>query len=587
MSLPLEIPPGILKVDSPNAGKGRFTDSDKIRFENGFAEKWAGWELFNNTQLEGKTRGAAFWTNQYGNPNAAFGTTVRLYALTGTDTITDITPVRDSGTLGSNPFTTTNASAVVTVADTSHAASAGDYVTFDGATAVGGITIDGQYQITTIINPNSYTITHSAAATSSATGGGASVTYAYNIANGPESSTAGLGWGSGRWGEGTWGTERTDGLVLALRHWSLAPYGNDLLAVPSGGTLYLWQEATDPVAEKVTNAPAAIRAMFVTGERFIFLLGTATPMTVQWPDRDDITDYTPSSSNTANSRVLQEGSVLVAGTALTDGVSLVWSDTATYLFQYTGSEFIYDSRMIAKNSGLIGPLAFTVAQGTAYWMSSSEFYMFNGSVVQVPRSDEIKGYVFRNLDQSYADKSWALYDETTNQVRFHYCSSGSTEPNRYVDVNLDGTYDWTVGTLDRTSGTQFEEGVKSTLLVSSDGYIYQHGVGTDADGAAMEAYITYGLYAIANGDANVDIMGLIPDMTRQTGDITYELYTKERPNSSSNFDSKTLTLSETTEIEDARLEGRHFGMTIRSNVVGGDFRLGIPKLEIQQSGERR
>jgi len=35
------------------------------------------------------------------------------------------------------------------------------------------------------------------------------------------------------------------------------------------------------------------------------------------------------------------------------------------------------------------------------------------------------------------------------------------------------------------------------------------------------------------------------------------------------------------------LEGRHFSMTIRSNVVGGDFRLGIPKLEIQQSGERR
>jgi len=268
-------------------------------------------------------------------------------------------------------------------------------------------------------------------------------------------------------------------------------------------------------------------------------------------------------------------------------VSLVWSDTATYLFQYTGSAFIYDSRMIAKNSGLIGPLAFTVAQGTAYWMSSSEFYMFNGSVVQVPRSDEIKGYVFRNLDQSYADKSWVLYDETTNQVRFHYCSSGSTEPNRYVDVNLDGTYDWTVGTLDRTSGTQFEEGIKSTLLVSSDGYIYQHGVGTDADGAAMEAYITYGLYAIANGDANVDIMGLIPDMTRQTGDITYELFTKERPNSASNLDSQTLTLSETTEIEDARLEGRHFSMTIRSNAVGGDFRLGIPKLEIQQSGERR
>jgi len=587
MSLPLEIPPGILKVDSPNAGKGRFTDSDKIRFERGFAEKWAGWELFNATQLEGKARGATSWVNKYSNPNAAFGTNVRLYVLTGTDTITDITPIRASGTLGSNPFTTTASSAVVNVAHTTHAANAGDYVTFDGAMAVGGITIDGQYVVTTVVDANNYTITHSSAATSTATGGGASVIYAYNLATGSESSTAGLGWGAGRWGEGTWSTKRTDGITLAFRHWSLAPYGNDLLAVPSGDTLYLWQEETDDVAEKVTNAPAAINAMFVTGERFVMLLGTATPMTIQWPDRDDITDFTPSAANTANSRMLQEGSMLMAGTTVSDGVSLVWSDTATYLFQYTGSDFVYDSRLLAKNSGVIGPLSFTVAQNVAYWMSSSEFYMFNGSVQQIPRSDEIKEYVFLNIDQSHADKTWALYDETTNQVRFHYCSSGATEPDSYVDVDLDGEYNWTVGTLDRTTGTQFEESVKSTLLVSSNGYVYQHGVGHDADGAAMESYITYGLYAIANGDANVDIVGLIPDMTRQTGNVTYELYTKERPNSPSHLDSDTLTLSATIEIDDCRLEGRHFGMTIRSNVIGGDFRIGIPKLEIQQSGERR
>lgn len=586
MSLPLEIPPGILKVSSPNAGKGRFIDSDKIRFEAGFAEKWKGWALFNATQLIGVARGGTWWTNQYGNPNAAFGTNEKLYALTGSDTVTDITPLRESGTLGNNPFAMTSGSATVVVTDANHGAAAGDRVTFSGATAGGGITISGEYVISSTINANSYQIKHTANATSTTTGGGASVAYAYQVSVGSVSTSAGLGWGSGTWGTDTWGTERADGLVLELRHWSLAPYGNELLANPSGASLYLWQEASDLRAEIVTNAPSSIRAMFVTGERFIMLLGTSGPMTVQWPDRDDITDYTPSASNTANIRTLQEGSKLMAGAALSDGVSLIWSDTGVYLFQYTGSEFIYDSRLIAANAGLVGPLAFAVAQGAAYWMSSSELYMFAGSIKTIPRSDDIKAFLFRDVDQTHIDKSWALYDETTNQVRFHYCSTGQTEPNRYVDVSLED-YSWTVGTLDRTSGTAFQEATKSTLQVSSDGYIYQHGVGSDADGGVLESFIKYGLYAMANGGINVDIMGLIPDCERQTGDLTYELYTRERPNSTADLDTAVLTLGPGDTIDDLRLEGRHFGMTVRSAELGGDFRLGIVSLETQQSGRRR
>lgn len=586
MSIPLDIPPGILKVDSPNAGKGRYTDADKVRFENGRPEKWAGWVRFSDTQLLGICRGATWWSNAFGNANAAFGTNLKLYALTGGDSIIDITPNRSTGTL-TDPFETENGSTTVTVTDAAHGALQGDYVTFSGASAVGGITVDGEYEIVTKISDNSYTITHSAPATSDATGGG-SVDFAYQVTSGSVSTAVGLGWGSGRWGEEAWSTPRSDGLTVDLRHWSLDPYGNDLLAVPSGDTLFLWQEATDTEAEAVSGAPASVRAMFVTGERFVFLLGTATPMTVQWPDRDDITDYTPSEANTANIRRLQNGSKLIAGKAVTDGVNIIWSDSSAYLFQYTGSEFIYDSRLISDNAGLAGPLAFDVANSTVYWMSpTSEFYRFAGSFSPIPRSDDIQAFVARNINSTNIDKTWALYDETTNQVRWHFCSTGSDEPDLYVDVDL-GDFSWTPGTLpNRTAGTQFQEATKTTLLVDADGYIYQHGVGKDADGEPMEAYITFGLYALANGDKNVDVFGLIPDCQRQIGDLTYEFYTRERPNSAANFDEQTVTTGPTEIIEDLRLSGRHFGMTVRSNQIGGDFRLGIPSLELQPSGDRR
>lgn len=583
--LPLEIPPGLVRTNSPNAAKGRFTDGDKVRFINGFAEKWSGWSRLSVGPMVGKARGAMAWANIYGNTNVAFGTTLKLYSLTGDDTLTDRTPIRSTGTYANNPIATTASSAVVTITHTAHGADDGDYVTIAGATAVGGITISGEYRLTKI-DANSYTVTHSATASSTATGGGAAVTYAYQINTGTEESVVGLGWGAGTWGSGTWGTPRTSGIIIELRSWSLREYANDLLASPSLKSLYLWEEATDARAELVSGAPSSIRAMFVTGERFIMALGTTTPMTVQWPDVDDPTDWTASISNTANERTLQSGSKLMAGCSLADSVSMVWSDTSAYVFQYTGSDFIYDSRLVGTNCGLIAPLAFTNAVGVAFWIGPQNFYMYSGSVQIIPHSDDVKDFIFADMNPDNIAKTWCIYDQKYNQVRWGYCSLGADEPDKYVDVDL-AAYTWTTGTLDRTTGCLHRPSDASMLMVDSSGYIYSHGVGLDANGSAMESYVTYGLYALANGENTVDVMGVIPDCKRQTGTLDFEIYTRERPNSTTNFDEATVSIAETDVIGDTRVSGRHFGLTVRSNEVGGDYRLGIVSLETQSAGARR
>lgn len=77
-----------------------------------------------------------------------------------------------------DPFTTTNGSAVVNVADSTFGLVDGSWVTFSGAAAVGGITINGTYQIT-IIDDDNYTITHGSPASSDAGPGGINVTANY------------------------------------------------------------------------------------------------------------------------------------------------------------------------------------------------------------------------------------------------------------------------------------------------------------------------------------------------------------------------------------------------------------------------
>jgi hypothetical protein len=583
--IPLDIPPGVVKVDSDNATKGRYIDMDKVRFVRGRPQKWGGWDKLITTAMEGKARGAIAWANSTGDQNASFGTHLRLYVVTGGDALTNITPIRDSGTLGADPFTTTNTSTTVSVADTSHGLTQGDYVTFSGATAVGGITIDGEYNVVDVTDGDNYTIIHTSAATSGATGGGASVTYSYEINIGTESAVLGVGWGAGAWGDSTWGTPRASGLAIDLRYWFLGIAVNNLLALPSGGTLYDWTEGTDTEAQAVANAPAAARAMFVTSERFVFLLGTDTPMKVAWPDRDDITDWTPSSTNTSNVRTLQYGSKLIAGTSLTDTINLVWSDRGLYLFQFTGSNIVYDDRLVGQNCGLIAPGAFTSAKGVAFWMSGHDFHQYSGSVGAIPNSEDIQDFVFDNLNTSHTTKVWCEYNVKENEVIWGYPTT-STEPDRYVAVSLDD-FSWSVGTLDRTTATLYRPTDSSILMADTDGFIYSHELGNDAESAALEAYIQYGLYALQDGKTNTDLMGFVPDLQRQTGDLSIELATKDRPNSPSNKDTQTVTVSVGDEIEDLRLEGRYFTFTIRSDTVGGDFRMGIPLLHVVPSGERR
>ena len=85
-------------------------------------------------------------------------------------------------TLGLNPITTTSGSATISVAHTSHGLIVGNFVTFTGATDVGGLTLnDVEMEVTGVPNPNTYELRVATTATSSATGGGGSVVGAYSI----------------------------------------------------------------------------------------------------------------------------------------------------------------------------------------------------------------------------------------------------------------------------------------------------------------------------------------------------------------------------------------------------------------------
>jgi hypothetical protein len=179
------------------------------------------------------------------------GTNLKFYIERG-GAYNDITPIRDTVVL-TNPFTATDGSPIITVADTAHGCVTGDFVTYSGATGLGGnitaAVLNKEHQVT-VVNANSYTITvgvNANATDVSGSPGGGTVTAAYQINVGPAFEIPLEGWGAGAWGLGSWGFSNI--LLSSLRLWSQRNYGEDLVFGPRGGGLYYWN-ATDGVTTR-------------------------------------------------------------------------------------------------------------------------------------------------------------------------------------------------------------------------------------------------------------------------------------------------------------------------------------------------
>ncbi len=201
----LQLRPGVNRESTTLANEGGWFECDKIRFRSGYPQKLGGWQPISANTYLGIARSLWNWVTLRGYNLLGVGTNLKYYVESG-GVYNDITPIRATETL-TDPFTTTSGSAVVTVTDVNHGAIDGDYVTFSGATAVGGLTLNGEFRIT-YVDSNTYTITAASAASSSATGGG-TVTATYQINVGQAVFGYAAGWGAGLWGGFVLGAQQT------------------------------------------------------------------------------------------------------------------------------------------------------------------------------------------------------------------------------------------------------------------------------------------------------------------------------------------------------------------------------------------
>jgi hypothetical protein len=597
--LPIVPPPGVVVTETERVVEGRWIlPMDKIRFVKQRPQKVGGNVRVSAVAMSGTPRATHAWRDFLQNQYLAAGTYRKLYAFDSGYNLTDITPFRTGAsgpvTIGNNPLSTTIGSNVVGVVHAGHGLSAGDQIYITGATAIGGITPNGTFVVNTVVDANDYTYLFTSNATSTvAAGGGNAVAVQYEIPIGTELGAFGQGWGVGPYGLGTYGTARAGSTIFTEpRIWSQDHFGKILLAAYNGGAIYTFDPTVPqpwPRAQIIPNAPTNVRFMFITPERFVFALCDA--MVLNSSSQGDYTTWTPATNNTAFSRTLTEGTKLVGGRVLAPFVSLVWSDAALFIFQYTGSQFLYNSSLAGKDCGLISPNAAVTVDGIAYWQGQDNFYTFNGGTVgPVANVEDIRKYVFDALPDNLGFQCHAVFVPKYHEIWFFYPTMGDSNPTHYVIFHINDQC-WSVGTFTRASGTHFTQGDTSPVMAGNDGFLYNHdpiGDTFNDNGNPLTWALTLSPYAMQEGLQSMDLEGILFDFFQQSGNVYSTINTYNRLTDAAPMDSQAATIPSTLAgLTDFRVSGRYVGLTLTSSDLGNYIRYGKPVAFVRPTARRR
>jgi len=638
----IPLPPGFDKNNTASQAEGRWIDGDNVRFQYGSPEKIGGWRQITTSILVGAGRDIHSFFDLTGRRYLAIGTNKILYILYAGE-FYDITPLKTA--LTSCTFNTTTGSATVTVNKTAHGLSVGDLFTFTSVTPPTGFTAPdfttNTFEVKTVPTTGTFTITMATTSSGTASASGSATVNPY-FQVGPVISTFGYGWGAGPWGRGNWGDTRSaSDIDIDAGSWSLDNFGELLIATIKNGSTFKWDPnegagvntratiiAGNPTASVLTRVSDRDRHLIHFGtETTIGTPSTQDPMFIRFSDQEDIEIYEPTSTNTAGTFRLDNGSRIVTAVKGKDYM-LILTDEAAYTMQFVGPPFTFSIRQVGSNCGCIGQHAAVFVDGAVYWMGDSgNFFVFDGTVKTLPSS--VEDFVFTTQGDSLGinfvqgDTVFAGHNSLYTEISWYYSSGRTSETNSTPSEqnNRIATYNyelqsWTTGTLSRTTyedahvlenptASKFEPNLTPTYPVingvsNGGSYLFEHEVGvnevlnltsTSTTSVAISAFIKSGDFDLdieGDGEFFIKIRRFIPDFKYIDGNAKVTLFFRAYPADTTTAQGQTtvgpFTVTSTTDKIDTRARGRLAAIKIENDAIDTNWRYGIFRVDIQPDG---
>jgi hypothetical protein len=354
--------------------------------------------------------------------------------------------------------------------------------------------------------------------------------------------------------------------------------------------------------------------------RFILVFGTndyprpensyntdIDPMLIRWSGQNDIYNWTPDPTNQAGFTRLSHGSEIICAIQTRQEI-FVLTDSAAYSLQYLGPPYVWATQLMGDNVSIQGQNAIIIASGIVYWMGVDKFYMYDGRVQTL--NCDLRRYVFQDFNTSQASQVFAGTNEGFNEIWWFYCSSGSTQVDRYVVYNYTEKI-WYYGTMGRTAW--LDSGLRDFPMATTydstagTGLTVYHEDGLNDSATAttlpIDAYISSSEFDIGDGHNFGFVWRVLPDLTFEdstnspTGAVPSVAMTLQGlANSGSGVTStasQPVSKSSTYVITEqftgqiyTRMRGRQMIFKISSNQINTAWQLGAPRIDIRPDGRR-
>jgi hypothetical protein len=421
------------------------------------------------------------------------------------------------------------ATRVITVAQAAHGFVEGNRIKILAAAGFGGF-VAGDLNIESIvrfIGVNSYAYYSITADTSgnfatsaAAAGGGAATTVQGQIADGTCAFSQALGYGGGLYGLGTYGTGKVfTGVPATPRIWSFAKYNDSIVLTPGNQSgIYLWacNVATAPVLQTAGSIPTAVNYVDVMDDQVVAFGAAGVVNNIK--STNDITnwDTTDPAVEAFSSNLLSYGRLLTR--EYCKGQNIIFSESSVHKMTFVGLPDIWMFEDIMTSDGLLGPQAADSVQDNVVWVGSSNFYIYNGSIVSVIPNNTLNQWFFTNLSNATFYHSFIHKSIDFNEVWWFAPFDGSEEPNNYVIWNWQEGH-WTNGQLSRTASEELTDILIRDQFMAFgqcspaiNGILYRHeSAGNYSDnGGNMSGSLTSNYSIIDTGEYMQEILRIIP-----------------------------------------------------------------------------
>ena len=617
----IQLRPGINRETTDYGNTGGWYDCNLARVKTGTWNSMGGWQKFTVSPVQGTFRSLFPWATLNGARWYGTGTNLKYYIIQGNMPV-DITPIRRTVTLANDPFAIVDGSSTMTVTDVANGVVLNDFVTFSGATTIGGnvtdMILNAEFQITSLIDDDTYTVELPLVSdTTDAAGGGATVEAAYQINVGLDTTALGNGWGTGPWGIDGWGEGSADFVETdQLRLWSEDNFGEDLLFNVRNGGIYYKDMSGSVGARGVNittlgNGPSVAAQVLVSdNDRHVLAFGCnpvdssqRDPLLVRWSDGETIAQWTPDTTNTAGGLRFDGGSVFLKAIETTTE-TLVFTDATLHSLRFIGPPYTFGQTRIGANVHLIGPNAAISTGAITAWMANGRFQWYDGVVRDMPC--DIRTYVFSILNNNQTEKIYAGVNRQFSEFIWLMPVNGSNQNNFYVCCNFENPSDllWYYGSFNSTGRSTWLDALYeiNPLAGANDGYLYTHDFGaTDQSGATptiLDSWIKSSVFELGAGGDFMYVSRLLPDVsfegsTAASPMVNFTFEKRDYPGSAfvTGPDAPVtstvlLPIEEYTAKVDKRFRARSVQIGIEATEIGTLWQLGVPRLYAAPDGQR-